>query len=129
MNIRTWNVLMIILLTLLCSSCGTDHEHQRLPSIPQIELQLLTEPNPPKINSEIWIIAKITGLKSYRDTEVTYEIKIEGQENQEILKTKQENPGMFMASKTFQSSGKYKIIIHLSTFEFHQSITKEIEIL
>lgn len=129
MNIRTGYVLMFILLTLLCSSCGTSNEHHSLPSIPQIESQLLTEPDPPKINSEIRITAKITGLNSYKDAEVTYEIKMEGQENREILKTKQGKPGMFTASKTFQSSGKYKIIIHLNTLEFHQSITKELEIL
>jgi hypothetical protein len=117
---------IFVLVLLLISGCTTQSTTPTLPTIPKnIALSFSTSPSNPTPNQPVTLVAKVTGdSKPVNDASVEFEVWNTGSENHSMLKAKRTGEGTYTISNTYPIAGSYNVIVHATTPQTHQMISK-----
>lgn len=119
-------VWMLSLGLLFVSGCTSQSTTPVPPSAPaSISLAFEVQPAKPVPNQPVTLTAKVSGNnKPVNDAEVEFEIWPAKAKNHSMLKTKRTGEGVYTITNTYPAAGTYNVIVHATTPQVHQMISK-----
>lgn len=117
---------MLVLGLLFVSGCTSQSTTPAPPSAPaSISLTFEVQPAKPVPNQPVTLMAKVTGNnKPVNDANVEFEVWPTGAKKHSMLKTKRTGEGAYTITNTYPTAGTYNVIVHATTPQVHQMISK-----
>ncbi|WP_028777652.1 FixH family protein [Shimazuella kribbensis] len=117
---------LLALVLLLISGCTSQPTTPTTPNAPtSISLNFEVNPSKPTPNQPVTLNANVTGNnKPVNDARVEFEVWHKDAKDHAMLKTKRVGNGKYSITNTFPISGTYNVIIHATTPQVHQMISK-----
>lgn len=119
-----FTALMIII---VLSACGTSNSPVGALDPSKVTVQVRTEPTTIKAGTDTKFIIDVSGLNIWKGSYVEMDIKREGQEKRENVKTEpvkmgseKDKNGTFTVTKKFPDPGNYTAVVHASGAEVHK---------
>jgi hypothetical protein len=108
------------------SGCAPKPTAPIQPNIPtQLTLSFETNPTKPAPNQPLTLMTKVTSNnKAVDNANVEFEIWKTETKNHQMMKAKRTGDGLYTITNMYPASGIYNIIIHATTPQVHQMISK-----
>jgi hypothetical protein len=119
-------VPILAILLILISGCAPKPTAPIQPNIPtQLTLSFETNPAKPVPNQPVTLMTKVTSNnKAVDNADVEFEIWKKEEKNHQMIKAKRTGDGLYTISTKYPVSGIYNVIIHATTPQVHQMISK-----
>ncbi|WP_144935329.1 FixH family protein [Paenibacillus sp. 32O-W] len=126
---RSSVVLIAVLLTLLSAGCATVQNNDA-DSLQPIEVEL-APPAQIKAGEQVTLSARVTQNGQDVDDawEVLFEIWLAGEDEHEMIKGTNQKGGVYSIEKTFDQTGTYYIVSHVTARSMHSMPKKQFEVI
>lgn len=120
---KSWLLTVsILVMCLLLAACSTETEAGK------VDADLSTDPAVVKMNESVRLTTNVTGLKTFDDVEVYFEVKNPDKSKREIVRVDQSDQGKFSGPAKFMESGAHEVIVHVINPDIHETIKKTVEV-
>lgn len=124
-----WKMTILGLLALLLAACGTVQTPvQDGVVIPDEQVLLESDPNPPVAGEETKLKIQLEAGKLPEGTRIDLEVRKEGSARGRFLKTEIEGSQSYSAAETFEEAGTYRVFIHIYSAEIHQTLERKLDV-
>jgi hypothetical protein len=121
---KSWFLTVTILvMSLLLAACSTTK-----PEVDKVDADLSTDPAVVKVNESVRLSTNVTGLKTFDDVEVYFEVKSPDKRKREIVRVDQSDQGKFSGPAKFKETGAYDVYVHVINPDIHETIKKTVEV-
>lgn len=120
---QSW-IMLVCLLTLsfLLAACSSETDSGK------VDADLTTDPAVVKINESVRLTTKVTGLKTFDDVEVYFEIKNQDKSKRELVRVDKSDKGVYSGPTKFTEAGTHEVIVHVINPDIHATIKKSAEV-
>jgi len=121
---KSWLLIACLLfMTLMLGACSSED----LGGI-KVEADLTTDPVSVKVNEDVRLTTNVTGLKTFDDVEVYFEVKNPDQSKRELVRVDKSNNGTYSGPTKFVEEGTHEVIVHVINPDIHATIKKSVEV-